>query len=148
MNRIDKATDLFLKGGLNCAQTILTVYGEALGIDADTARMWGRPLGGGVGASGQICGFLTGAVQVLAHAFDHPDEERARKDTHPKVVAFLKAFHEKHGALTCNELLGVERGTAEGEKRVKEEGLFRKKCPAYGRDAAEILEGLLGGRPA
>ena len=143
MNRIEKTQDLFTNGGLNCAQAILTVYGEALGIDPHTARVFGRPLGGGVGVSGQICGFLTGAVQVLAHAFNDSDEGRARKDTHPKVVEFLRAFQEKHGVITCNELLGVELGTEEGRKRVKEEDLVRKKCPALGRDAAEILEALL-----
>jgi C_GCAxxG_C_C family probable redox protein len=143
MNRIEKTNDLFMNGGLNCAQAILAVYGETLGIDPDMARIFGRPLGGGVGVSGQICGFLTGAVQVLAYALTNSEEGQARKATHPKVVSFLKTFREKHGALTCNELLGVERSTREGEKRIKEEGLVRKKCPAFGRDAATILEELL-----
>jgi C_GCAxxG_C_C family probable redox protein len=143
MNKIERTNELFMNGGLNCTQAILTVYGDSHGIDPDTARVLGRPFSGGVGASGQICGFVTGAVQVLAHAFNHPDEHRARKGTHPKVIAFLKAFRDKHGAVTCNELLGVERCTEEGEKRLKEEDLVKKKCPAFGRDAAEILEGLL-----
>jgi hypothetical protein len=94
-------------------------------------------------ASGQICGFLTGAVQVLAHAFKNPDEGKAREGTHPKVVALLRAFREKHDSLTHNELLSVERGTEEGERRIKEEGLIREKCPTFGRDAATILEELL-----
>jgi len=143
MNKIERTNELFLNGGLNCTQAILTAYGDFHGIDPDTARVLGRPFSGGVGGSGQICGFITGAVQVLAHACNHSDEYRARKDTHPKVIAFLKAFRDKHGAVTCNELLGVERGTEAGEKRLKEEGLVQKKCPAFGRDAAEILEGLL-----
>jgi C_GCAxxG_C_C family probable redox protein len=136
---------LFTEGGLNCAQAILTAYGDAIGLDPDAARLCGRPLGGGVGASGQICGFLTGAAHVLAHAFTDADEDTARGNTHPKVVAFLKAFREKHGTLTCNGLLGVERGTEEGERRIKEEGLVREKCPGFGRDAAAILEELLKG---
>lgn len=143
MNGIERTNNLFTKGGLNCAQAIFTVYGEPLGIDPDTARILGRPLGGGVGVSGQICGFLSAAVQVLAHAFKHSDEGRARRETHPRVAELLKRFRERHGALTCNELLGVERSTEEGETRIEEEGLIKKKCPAFGRDAAEILEDLL-----
>lgn len=143
MTRIERTADLFTNGGLNCAQAILTVYGEPARIDPDTAKVFGRPLGGGVGSSGQICGFLTGAVQVLAGAFANPDEGQARENTHPKVVAFLNAFRKKHGALTCNELLGVVRTTQEGEDRMIEEGLVRKKCPIFCRDAAEILERLL-----
>lgn len=143
MNRIEKTSQLFTNGGLNCAQAILTAYGDTIGIGPDAARLYGRPFGGGVGSSGEMCGFLTGAVQVLAHAFKDTDEDKARENTHPKVVAFLKAFREKHGALTCSGLLGVERGTEEGERRIKEEGLVREKCPGFGRDAAAILEELL-----
>ena len=143
MNRMEKTQDLFMNGGLNCAQAILTVYGEAHGIDPDTARTLGRPLGSGIGVSGQMCGFLTGAVQVLVHAFTHTDERQALIDTHARVLGLIKTFKEKHGAVTCNELLGVQRSTVEGEKRVKEEGLVAKKCPAFCRDTAEILETLL-----
>lgn len=143
MNRVEKTTDLFMNGGLNCAQAILTVYGETLGVDPDTAKVFGRPLGGGVGTMGQICGFLTGGALVLAHAFNHQDERQARKETHPKVVEFLMAFKERCGTVTCVDLLGADMGTEEGRKKIKEEELVRKRCPAYGKNAAEILEALL-----
>jgi hypothetical protein len=39
--------------------------------------------------------------------------------------------------------LGVVRTTQEGEDEIAEEGLVQKKCPVFGRDAAEILERLL-----
>jgi C_GCAxxG_C_C family probable redox protein len=143
MSDIDRTETLFVSGGLNCAQAILTAYGERVGIDPHTARVLGRPLGGGVGSSGQICGFLAGAVLALANAFDARDEEQAARETHPKVVEFLKAFRERHGVLTCNELLGAERGTEESERRIKDECLVQKRCPGFGRDAAAILERLL-----
>jgi C_GCAxxG_C_C family probable redox protein len=143
MNGIDRTETLFVNDGLNCAQAILTAYAERIGIDPHTARLLGRPLGGGVGSSGQICGFLAGAALALANAFDAADEDQASRETHPKVVEFLKAFREKHDALTCNQLLGVERGTMEGEQRIKDERLVRKRCPGFGRDAAAILERLL-----
>ena len=143
MNRIDQTQDLFTNGGMNCAQAVLTVYGKALGIDEATARTLGRPLGGGVGVTGQICGFLTAAAQVLALANDHPDENRARSDTQPKVSALLNRFNAIHGAVTCNALLGVERSTPAGEKQIKSEGLVTRKCPVFGRDAAAILEEML-----
>ena len=79
----------------------------------------------------------------LAHAFNHQDERQARKETHPKVVEFLKAFKERCGTVTCIELLGADMGTEEGRKKIKEEDLVRKRCPAYGKNAAEILEALL-----
>ena len=143
MKKVEKTKDLFSKGGLNCAQAIMTVYGKPYGIDAEAAKAYGRPLGGGLGVTGEICGFLSGAAHVLGHAFDHPSEAQARRNTQRKVAAFLKAFKEKHGAVTCNRLLGVERNTAEGEKKIKAHRLVAKCCPGFGRDAARILEELL-----
>jgi hypothetical protein len=70
------------------------------------------------------------------------EDPMAKRDTISKAASFLKTFREKHGAVTCNELLGVERGTEEGERRLKEEGLVREMCPGFGRDAATILEQL------
>jgi C_GCAxxG_C_C family probable redox protein len=143
MNRVQRTCDLFTNGGLNCAQAILTVYGETQGMDQDVARRLGRPLGGGVGISGEICGLLIAGVQVLAYAFNDPDEKMARKNTQHKVFELLDKFHEKHGAMTCNGLLGVQRSTAKGELRIKKEGLIQRRCHAFCRDAAEILEVLL-----
>ncbi len=50
MNRVEKTLALQRDGGLNCSQAILTVYGEPFGIDQASARVLGRPWGGGLGA--------------------------------------------------------------------------------------------------
>lgn len=143
MSKIKETKDLFVNGGLNCAQAIMTVYGEAYGIDSKAAELYGRPLGGGFGVTGEICGFLSGAVHVLAHAYDRPDKDQARKDTQSKVASFLEAFRAQHGGVTCNQLLGVARSTVEGEKKIKAEKLVSKNCPGFGMDAAGMLEDLL-----
>lgn len=145
MNRAEKTKDLFIKGGLNCAQAIMTVYGVEFGIDSDAARTYGRPLGGGFGVTGEICGFLSGAALVLSHAYSHPDEEQAKKKTREKVAALLETFKQAHGAVTCNQLLGVQRSTVEGEKKIKSEKLVPTHCPGFGLDTARMLEKLLPG---
>jgi C_GCAxxG_C_C family probable redox protein len=145
---IGMTVDLFTHGGLTCGQAIFTAFGEPYGIDPDAAAMHGRPLAGGVAGSGQICGYLVAAAQILALASADPDEGLAREDTKPKVAALLRSFEAKHGGLTCNQLLGVVRGTEEGERRIQEEGLIRERCPAFGRDAAELLGRLLQGDTA
>ncbi len=48
MNRIEKTTGLQKNGGLNCSQALFTVFGEQFDMDAETAKMLGRPWGGGM----------------------------------------------------------------------------------------------------
>jgi hypothetical protein len=52
----------------------------------------------------------------------------------------MDAFRERNGTLLCRELLGVDVGTPEGMREVRERDLFRTVCPKFVRDASEILE--------
>ncbi|HUT84541.1 MAG TPA: C-GCAxxG-C-C family protein [Thermodesulfobacteriota bacterium] len=143
MNRVEKTVDLHENGGLNCSQAILTAFGESFGMDPETAKLLGRPWGGGMGHLGITCGYLTGAVLVLAQAINNKDERQARKDSFQAVQELFRRFKERHGTVMCKELLGADFSTEEGTKKIREEQLVAKHCYGYARDAAEILEELL-----
>ena len=143
MNRAEKTVDLHKNGGLNCSQAILTAFSESFGMDPETAKMLGRALGGGICHMALTCGYLTGAVLVLAQAKNNKDELQARKDTDKAVQELFRRFMERHGATMCKKLLGADMTTEEGRKRIREEKLVAKHCYGYGRDVAEILEELL-----
>ena len=146
MNRIEKTIDLQRDGGLNCSQAILTVFGEQFGMDRETAKVLGRPWGGGMGRLAGTCGYLTGAVLVLARAHNHNDEERARQEVFGAVKELFSRFEKRRGTTLCKELLGADIGTEQGQRKIKQEGLIKKICcgnDGIARDAAEILEELL-----
>jgi len=143
MNRVEKTVDLHENGGLNCSQAILTAFGESFGMDPETAKLLGRPWGGGLGHLGITCGYLTGAVLVLAQAINNKDERQARKDSFQAVQELFRRFKKRHGTVMCKELLGADFSTEEGTKKIREEQLVAKHCYGYARDAAEILEELL-----
>jgi C_GCAxxG_C_C family probable redox protein len=145
MNHIERTVDLF-SAGLNCAQAILTVFGEPYGLDTEMAAKLGRPLGGGIGHLAKTCGALTAAALVLGMAKDGRDEGEARKASHSCVQDLFKRFAAFHGTTECKELLGADMSTEEGLKKVQEEKLVRKVCPAFVRDTASILEKLLTAR--
>ena len=148
MNKAEKTADLHRNGGLSCSQALLTVFGEAYGIDPAKARILGRTLAGGIGGQGEVCGYVTSALLILAHACNDPDEAQARKQTHPAVESLLRQFRERRGTLLCKELLGADFGTPEGKKKIVEEKLVARKCHCDGgiaHDAAAILESLLPG---
>ncbi|MCP4666537.1 MAG: C_GCAxxG_C_C family protein [Deltaproteobacteria bacterium] len=146
MNRIEKTVDLQENGGLNCSQAILTAFGEHFGMDAESAKMLGRPWGGGMGHLAGTCGYLTGAILVLAQAYNHHDEGRARKEVFQAVRKLFSRFEKGRGATSCKELLGADMSTEEGLMKIQQGQLVKKICSGdggIGRDVAEILEELL-----
>jgi C_GCAxxG_C_C family probable redox protein len=146
MNKTEKMLNLARNGGLNCSQAILAAFGEQFGMDLPTARTLGRPWGGGMGHLAETCGYLTGAVLVLALAYNQKDEDWARKEVFKAVRELFARFAERRGTTRCKELLGADLSTEEGLKKIKEGQLVKKICHGengMGRDVAEILEALV-----
>jgi C_GCAxxG_C_C family probable redox protein len=147
MNRIEQTVDLHRNQGLNCAQALLTAFGQNLDIDPNTAKMLGRSLAGGIGLRADTCGYLTAACLILAKANDQADEAQARKDTFAAVKELFKKFEEKRGATACRDLLGADMSTEDGNKKIDDQGLVAKTCKSdngIGHDVAEILVGIIG----
>jgi C_GCAxxG_C_C family probable redox protein len=142
MENVTQAVDLFLNG-LTCSQAVLTVFGEAYGLDTELAQKLGRPLGGGMGRLGRTCGAVTAAVLVLGIAKDGEDKDAAKHVTFSSVQEFFRRFETLHGTTECKDLLGADVSTEEGMKKIQDEKLFTTVCPVFVRDAANILEGLL-----
>jgi len=142
MDKVDKTLELFSKG-MNCSQAMLTAFGEEFGVDLGTAKRLGRPFGAGMGRLAKSCGALTGAVMVLGLALDNDDEDQARGKAYKHVMELFKRFQQRHGTTDCLELLGVDIGTEEGMKKIKEEKLIDKLCSGFVRDTAEILQNIL-----
>ena len=146
MNRIEKTVNLQKNGGLNCSQAILTVFGEQFGMDAETAKILGRPWGGGMGHLAKTCGYLTGAILVLAQAHNHKDEGQSRKEVFEVVRELFSRFEKRRETTSCKDLLGADISTEGGLKKIKQEQLVKKICCSdggIGQDVAEILEELL-----
>jgi C_GCAxxG_C_C family probable redox protein len=144
MTKTETAVHLF-QNGLNCAQAILTVFGEPYGVDEQLAKRLGRPLGGGLGRMGLTCGAITGATIVLGLTQRAGrDETEARTEVGPLVQEFIRRFEQYHGSSLCKDLLGADMSTEAGAKKVKEEKLVAQVCPGVVRDAAEILTDILG----
>ncbi len=145
ISRVEKTVEFQKSGGLNCSQAILCAFGESVGLDAETAKVLGRPWGGGIAHMALTCGHLSGAVLVLAQAMNLKDEALARKNTFKAVQELFHRFKEKHGTTVCKKLLGADMTTQEGQAKIVEENLIAVHCYGFGRDVSEILEQLLEG---
>ncbi len=95
--------------------------------------------------TGETCGAVTGALMVIGlhHAKTRKDDDESRELAYAVAQEFMDAFRERNGTLICRGLLGVDVGTPEGMREVRERDLFRTVCPKFVRDASEIIEDVL-----
>jgi C_GCAxxG_C_C family probable redox protein len=101
--------------------------------------------GGGMAHKGETCGAVTGAVMLigLKHGNTKAKDKKARRKTYELVQEFIGQFESRHGSTRCRDLLGHDLSTPEGYDAAKKKKLFRRACPKYVKDAAEIVEQIL-----
>jgi C_GCAxxG_C_C family probable redox protein len=141
--RVDQSLACF-RDGLNCTQAVLTAYGPALGLDRDNALKVAGAFGSGMGM-GETCGAVTGAIMVigLKHTKVKGLDYFSKEETYDIAAEFITRFRERNGSIVCRDLLGCDVTTTEGLRVARKEKKFKKQCPEYVRDAAEILEEMM-----
>jgi len=144
MNRAEQAAE-YMRGGLNCAQSVVKAFAPELGAPEDAVVKMAAPFGGGMGRNGYVCGAVSGAAFVLGarYGFVDPAEPGAREKTYAKVNTLIEQFQKEHGTVLCRELLAIDPKNPEEWKRVREAGAFTNKCPLFVQSAAKWVEELL-----
>lgn len=137
-----KVADLHLNGGLNCAQSMLTVYGKYFGLPEETAKKLGIAFSGGLGRSGKTCGAVTGACLLFGLASDLNNPEH-KNEACSLMQEYIKLFKEAHGSIRCRDLLGYDMSKPEDMNVIRQNNLTKTICPPIGKAAGEILEKLL-----
>ena len=100
----------------NCAQTIMEVYADDLGINKELANHLGCNFGGGM-KCGSVCGAITSGLMILgAKGIDSP----------VKVNAFIKTISNHHqGLINCTDLL-KENAKNGGQKKPHCDGMIQE----------------------
>ena len=127
MNKhVEKATKIRneVSSKNNCAQTLMRVYADEIGMTEDTAADIGCNFGGGM-KCGSVCGAITAGLMILgAKGIDQP----------MKINEFRKQMSEMHGGMTdCADLL--RRNAANG-------GNKKEHCDRMIFDAIDLIDGL------
>ncbi len=144
MTNGDRALALF-KEGFSCSQAVLAAYAEGLGLPRELALRLAQPFGGGIAKSGDWCGAVTGAFLVIGLKYGRvrADDAAAKDRTYALVHEFIRQFKERHGTARCNELLGCDIATADGQRVIEERKLHQNVCEGLIRDAVDILDRIL-----
>lgn len=143
ISEADQAVACF-KQGINCSQALLSTYGRHYGLDPEIALKVSGAFGSGMGM-GETCGAVTGALMVIGLKHSKVSGSRlfSKEKTADIAHEFMEKFKARHGTVVCRELLGCDVTTSKGLKTAKQEKHFKKRCPEFVKDAAEILEEIL-----
>jgi C_GCAxxG_C_C family probable redox protein len=130
----------------NCAQSVLAAFAPGLGMDEQTALRLASPLGGGLARRGEVCGAVSGALLALGLARGS-DTPAGKEQTYRLAQDFLVRFEQRHGSLTCRELLGYDIRDPQERERASQAGVFTRLCPLFVSGAAGILQSMLETNP-
>lgn len=140
-NRVEYAIRRF-REGFNCSQSVLSAYGEAFGLEEQTAFRIAAGFGGGMGRLQGTCGALAGAYMLagLKHGKIRGDDQEAQERTYSKVQEMAAKFKARFGSDLCSEILGIDLRTEEGRRRFKAENMSARYCEVCIRRASELVE--------
>lgn len=138
------AAERTFQSGLNCAQSMVAAFASELPAEAEGAIRAAAALGGGIARTGQMCGAVSGALLVigLRHGSAEPDRD-AEERVYARSQEFLRRFQERHGTMSCQELIGCDLSTEAGRAFAREHQLHSVVCSLLVRDAARILEEMI-----
>jgi C_GCAxxG_C_C family probable redox protein len=144
-NKAVQAIEIF-KGDYNCAQSVLAVFAEELGLSKDEAFKIANPFGAGIAFMQECCGAVSGALMAIGLKYgkgengSHEDKEIA----YDMARHFIAEFKKLHHTVCCNKLLdNLDMCTAEGMEEIMERDFFRLRCANFVQDAVKITEKIV-----
>lgn len=149
MSKSRNAIELFDKG-FNCAQSILFSYGKDFFKDNAFALKLASGFGAGISYRGETCGAVSGALMVIGLNYGYSDlnMDLSKEMTVRVIKEFMDEFEKRNGSVICNKLVKAEINTPEGLEYARQNGLFKKTCPALVESASIILDSLMEKYPA
>lgn len=109
----------------NCAQAVLTTYGDLTGLDETTAMSIADGFAAGMTTTEGTCGALVGADMVLGLV----NKDKAK--TMRQMREIMQKFKERNHATQCRLLKGINTH------------VVLRPCPLCVADACEFLEEAL-----
>ena len=131
-DRIEQALSLHKKG-YNCAQCVVCVYSDVIGLDEKTMFRVAEGFGAGMGDFQGTCGALTGAIMLTGLTTDGAgiDGPKTKQATYRKVKEISRAFKDINSSVICSELKGMAGG------------LVLRSCDGCIEDAVRIAGKML-----
>jgi len=135
------AEELFASG-LLCAESVVLAIAKSQGIESELLPKVATAFCSGMSRTCGPCGALTGAVMGLGLVMGRDQSTDSLLDSYVPTQKLIAEFEKEFGARNCNDLLGCDLGTPEGQVVFSEKHLHRL-CLQYTGKAAEIAARLI-----
>ena len=131
--------------GFNCAQSVLGIFANDLGIDDNTAMSITSGFGAGMGRLQKTCGAVTGAFMVLSYFSSQKNNENsdAKEEAIIKIREFNARFLQKNNTTDCQTLLNCDLNSKQGQEEYQIKNLRESVCEKCIRDSILITSELL-----
>jgi len=138
------ARKYFLNDHRPCAEAMLLVGSQALGIDSPLIPGIALGLSSGLGKQGHTCGVILGAAMVAGLAAGQTESDRAQKKkaVSAAVAKICAEFDKQHGSTECRALIGLDLATPEGKARHKA-GVRGKRCGQFVETGTRLMAAML-----
>lgn len=131
--------------GLYCAESVVCALAKAQGIESDVLPKIATAFCSGMSRIGGPCGALTGAVMGVSLALGRTKADEPVTASYAATQRLVAEFEERFGARNCDDLLGCDLATPEGQATFREQHLHQR-CREYTGAAAEIAARLISGQ--
>jgi C_GCAxxG_C_C family probable redox protein len=128
--------------GLYCAEAVVAALAKAQGFDAKQVTRTATAFCGGMSRTCGQCGALTGAIMGLSLGLGRSDARQSANAAFAATHELVRQFENEFGGRNCDQLLGCDLGTPEGQAMFKEQALHTR-CQLYTARAAEFAAELL-----
>jgi len=144
MTKADEAAALF-RQGFSCSQAVLSAFAPQFRLERDIALRISQGFGAGMGYTDDVCGAISGAIMVIGLRYGRTtaEDKAAKERTYAVVGEFLRRFKERNGSVECTTLLGYNLSDPQQVAEAKKHKAVMGRCPAFVRDAVELIEALI-----
>lgn len=144
ISEVQRSAEESFASGLYCAESVVLALAKAQGFDSEVLPKVATGFCSGMARTCGTCGALTGAVMGVSLALGRGKAGESVQPTYEATQRLVHQFEKEFGARSCNDLLGCDLGTPEGQRKFREEKLH-EHCARYTSKAAEIAARIIVG---
>jgi C_GCAxxG_C_C family probable redox protein len=115
---------------------------ESKNIQSDLIPKIATGLCAGISRTCGTCGAVIGAVMAINLFYGRSKPNESLETNFAVVQKFLDLFTNRFGSSNCQQLIGCDLGTKEGQHKFKEKNLV-ERCKDYTEEATKMAMSLI-----